>query len=265
MSSGDAKRNQFSHPWTNAEVLKLQTLVENAERAMGGRLKKGEVAKILAFFPDRSRHSVEQQISILGRGENWEKKSFRPWTAEEELKLRDLYTGDKWRIEASKNFPDRDPRDVREKARLMGLSRRILKTKGKRLSKLQKGMMAGLLMSDGCLSHRIAGQGRKQHLNTLGFTNIDPDITELFASMVTNCRVHLYQMKGGFQKKRKPVYECSINSRQAVKSVLVQVLPYLVGYKLRQAKEMLVCLNGGHQGVSVEVTEVSEVKNSEVA
>lgn len=240
--------NQFNNPWTEEDSTRLRGLVENASRALGGRLKKGEVSKILAFFPNRTKHSVEQQISLWAKNGEWEKKNFHAWRDEEVAKLRTLYSGEKWRLDLKGEFPDREPRDVLEKARRLGLSRRILKTEAKQLTDMQCGILAGLIMGDGCLNHRIAGQGRKQHLNTIEFSNTDPGLVELFASMVTNCNVNSYIPKiGGFRKTKKPYYSATVAAREAVKNVLLQILPCLAGQKLVEGKEMLFCLEGGHQ------------------
>jgi hypothetical protein len=245
MPHGDSKRNQFTNPWTTSEVQMLRSLVEGAQRSLAGKLKKGEGTRIAALFPGRSRHSVEHQISILGSEGKWEKKHYRAWTDEEELKLRALYSGEKWRLNLSKEFPDRNPRDILEKARLLGLSRRILKTEAKVLTDMQKGILAGLIMGDGCLSHRIAGHGRKQHINSIEFSNTDPGLVEQFASMVTNCTMRTYKATGSFHRK-KVNYAASVSSREAVRNILNQILPCLAGEKLLKAREMLICLEGGH-------------------
>jgi len=100
-------------------------------------------------------------------------------------------------------------------------------------------------MGDGCLNHRVAGQGQKQHINTIAFTNTDVAIVELFASMASNCNVRRYESRpnSGF-KSNKPRYEADICSREAVTHMLHQITPYLVGEKLLKAKQMLLCLNG---------------------
>ena len=239
-----------SQLWNVEETNNLRSLLETAKRSLAGKLKKGEGKRIASFFPNRSQHSVEQHIAELQRSsEPVEKRTYKPWSEEETVKLRSLYSENKWRLGLKEIFPDRDPRDTREKARQLGLNRKILKTEAKELTKEQAALMAGLLMADGCLSHRHAYTNRKIHTVTISFSNTDPEMVELFASMASNCRVRSYAVdpNKSFKPTKLTHYECDINSKEAVHHTLKQILPYLVGAKLAKAREMLICLEGGHK------------------
>jgi hypothetical protein len=242
---GDTMSNQY-RPWSEDEKELLRKLVAESETGSTSRLKSCEIKKIAACFPERSKQALYIEIHRQRNSGEIQRREYRPWSSEEEVMLRTLYAGEKWRLNLKENFPDREPRDVLEKARRLGLSRRILKTKAKKLTPMQKGILAGLIMGDGCLSHRLAGHGRKQHINSIEFTNADPGLVEQFASMVTNCTVRSYQRSSGFKKERRPHYSASVNSREAVKNILNQILPCLAGEKLLKAREMLICLEGGH-------------------
>ncbi len=233
--------------WTESEDRLLAELVSAAVVTDGGRFKRGEIERIAKFFPNRSKHSVEHRLSM--RADVLPKREYIPWTEEEIVRLRILYSGTLWRLELKKNFPDRDSHAVIEKARSLGLQRKVLKTEAKQLYPEQCALMAGLLMADGSLSHRHAVTNRKIHLVSINFSNTDPALVELFASMASNCRVREYKVdpNRSFRPTKLTHYECDINSKEAVKHTLKQILPYMVGAKLIKAREMLLCLEGGHQ------------------
>ncbi len=234
-------------PWNDADRKILKEAVDAARKGEGGKIASSDFQRIAQLFPDRSRSSLHHEIFRLRGRKIIEHRKYVPWTDEEVIRLREIYGGTAWRIAAKKNFPERDPREVREKARQLGLNRRFLKTEAKELNDGERGLMAGLLMADGCLSHRLGGHGGKQHMNTIEFSNTDEELVSLFASMASNCRVRSYETKSGFQLIRKKHYACSIGSREAVRHTLMQILPYLVGAKLRTAREMMLCLDGGHK------------------
>ncbi len=233
--------------WNDEDRKILKDAVDAARKGLGGKIVSADLQKILQLFPDRSRSSLHHEIFRLRGRKVIEHRKYSPWTDAEIIRLREVYEGNLWRISAKQNFPDRDPREVREKARQLGFNRRFLKTEAKELSEGQRGLMAGLLMADGCLSHRLAGHGKKQHMNTIEFSNTDEQLVALFSSMASNCRVRSYDAISGFRPVRKKHYACSIGSREAVKHTLTQIFPYLVGAKLVKAREMLLCLEGGHQ------------------
>jgi len=239
--------NQFV-AWTDAERELLRKLVADAETGTTHRIKSRDFKKIATLFPNRTKNSLYLEIYRQRNVGKLVRREYKPWADEEILRLKVLYSGEKWRLNLGREFPGREARDVLEKARRLGLSRRILKTEAKQLTDMQRGILAGLIMGDGCLNHRIAGQGRKQHLNTIEFSNTDPGLVELFASMVTNCNVSSYLPKlGGFRKERKPFYAARVCAREAVRNVLLQILPCLAGWKLIEAREMMLCLEGGHK------------------
>lgn len=231
--------------WTEEEDKVLLELLQGAPRAMGGKIKKGFVPTLASCFPNRSLHSIEQRASFLTRRTvDFGKRGYQPWRDEEIAALRALYSGTRWKLNLREHFPSRDPRDVREKARMLGLARKQLRTEAKPLTDVQAAMMAGLILGDGCLNHRIGGQGQKQHINTIAFTNTDAGIVELFASMASNCIVHRYDNRKTTFKSNKPHYEASICSREAVIHTLTLIMPYLVSEKLAKAREMMACLQG---------------------
>ncbi len=241
--------NQFTHPWSETEDSLLAVLLSETKRSLGGKVKRGEMVRIASYFPGRSIHAVEQRVWL--KDCTVQTRQYQPWTDREVATLRELYAGTNWRLDSQNHFPNRDPRDVREKARQLGLTRRQLKTEAKELTEGQRQMMAGLLMGDGCLSHRINvdtryRQSKEQHMNSIAFTNTDPALVKLFASMASNCRVRGYsrEKKSGFRSNYKTHYECNIGAKEAVEHTVKQILPFLVGRKLEKAKEMLRCLGG---------------------
>jgi len=240
--------NQFT-AWTNEERELLRKLVGDAGTGTTHRIKSRDFKTIAALFPNRTKNSLYLEIYRQRNEGELVRREYRPWTNEEILRLKALYSGNRWRLDLKGEFPDRESRDVLEKARRLGLSRRVLKTEAKELTSEQCAMMAGLLMADGSLSHRHATTNRKIHQVTINFSNTDPALVELFASMASNCRVREYKVdpNRSFKPTKLTHYECDINSKEAVKHTLKQILPYMVGAKLVKAREMLFCLEGGHQ------------------